>query len=120
MKALIVEDTPNNLYMARFLLEQAGHTVVGTCDNGKDAVRMAKDLLPELILMDMTLPGEIDGFAATRQLRDAPETSAITIVAFTALAMKGDRERTIAAGCNGYISKPIDPGTFVSQLEALL
>lgn len=119
MRILIVEDTPQNLYMAHFLLEQAGHSVVGSCDSGEEGITLAKELLPEMIVMDMTLPGKIDGFAATRILREDAATQAIKIVAFTALAMKGDRERTITAGCDGYISKPIDPATFVQQLEAI-
>lgn len=120
MRVLIVEDTPQNRYMARFLLEQAGHTVVGCCDNGEEALRMAGELRPDLIVMDMMLSGGIDGFAATRKLRADPATRAIKIVAFTALAMKGDRERVIAAGCDGYISKPIDPAAFVRQLEEVV
>ncbi|MDX8412840.1 MAG: response regulator [Mariprofundales bacterium] len=120
MRLLIIEDTPQNLYMAQFLLEQAGHSVVGTSDNGAEGITLARELLPEMIVMDMTLPGEIDGFAATRILREDAATQSIKIVAFTALAMKGDRDRTINAGCDGYISKPIDPATFVQQLEAII
>ncbi|MDX8408988.1 MAG: response regulator [Mariprofundales bacterium] len=119
MRVLIIEDEPQNRYMARFLLEQAGHTVVAECDNGDDGISQALALQPELILMDMTLPGT-DGFEATRQLRADPAMADTTIVAFTALAMKGDRERTLDAGCNGYLSKPINPTTFVQELEALL
>jgi len=119
MKVLIIEDNPQNRYMARFLLEQAGHTILAECDNGDDGIVQAKALLPDLILMDMTLPGT-DGFAATRELRRDPLLTNTIIIAFTALAMKGDRERTLAAGCNGYLSKPINPASFVQDLEALL
>jgi len=118
MRVFIVEDSEQNLYMARFLLEQAGHSVVGSCDDGAQAIVQIKALLPDLVVMDMTLPGEVDGFAATRALREDATIKTIKIIAFTALAMKGDRERTISAGCDGYISKPIDPATFVAQLEA--
>jgi two-component system, cell cycle response regulator DivK len=104
-KVLIVEDNPANMRLAVFLLESAGHTVLGATD-AEAGLTLAREEHPDLILMDIQLPG-IDGLEATRQLKADEETRAIPVIALTALAMKGDEERIRAAGCDGYIAKPI-------------
>ena len=114
---LIVEDDPQNMYLARFLLERAGY-VVSEAKDGAAGVTAALKGEPDLVLMDILLP-EIDGLEATRRIRRDSDRP-MTIVALTALSMKGDREAILDAGCDGYISKPIDPDTFVEKVEAFL
>ena len=104
-RILVIEDNPTNMKLAVVLLERAGHEVLQATDAEK-GVGIAREQLPQLILMDVQLPG-MDGLAATRLLRSTAETRSLKIVAVTALAMGGDRERIVAAGCDGYISKPI-------------
>lgn len=117
-RLLIVEDHPINLELARALLDAAGHEVVGAAD--ADAARRALAAArPELILMDIQLPG-IDGLALAAELRADPALAAVPIVALTAYAMAGDEARFLAAGCQGYISKPIDIDRFASQVQACL
>ncbi len=113
-RILVVEDDPQNQYLVRFLLERAGHEVIVAVD-GQQAVDIAEQSAPDLVLMDMLLP-RMDGWAATRALKQQAGFSA-PIVALTAYSMKGDRESILAAGCDGYISKPIDPETFVEEIE---
>ena len=104
-RILIVEDNPVNMKLAVFLLETAGHEVLQSTD-AEDGIRLAREWLPKLILMDVQLPG-IDGLSATHLLRSDPATQDIKIIALTAFAMTGDREKFEAAGCDGYIAKPI-------------
>jgi two-component system cell cycle response regulator DivK len=101
---LIVEDNPSNLKLASTVLEHAGYHVLST-ESATNAIVMAQALLPHLILMDIQLPG-MSGLEATRQLKSNAATSSIPIIALTAFAMKGDKERTLDAGCDGYIAKP--------------
>lgn len=117
-KILIVEDNDTNLYLATYLLEQNGHQVVGA-RNGFEGIATAIAEQPDLILMDMQLP-EMDGYEATQQIKATPEISHIPIVAVTSYAMLGDREKVLAAGCAGYIEKPIVPETFVSEVAKFL
>lgn len=114
VRILVVEDDPQNLYLVQFLLERAGYEVVVATD-GIQAVDVALESSPNLILMDMLLP-RMDGWAATRALKTEHGVTA-PIIALTAYSMKGDRESILEAGCDGYISKPIDPETFVGQVE---
>ncbi len=116
-RILVVEDDPQNLYLVKFLLERAGHEVLVAVD-GQQAVEVATAEKPELILMDMLLP-RMDGWTATRTLKNEHKLEA-TIIALTAYSMKGDRESILQAGCDGYISKPIDPETFVGEVESHL
>lgn len=116
-RILVVEDDPQNLYLVKFLLERAGYEVSVATD-GIQAVEVARQDAPDLILMDMLLP-RMDGWAATRALKTEHQLS-VPIIALTAYSMKGDRESILQAGCDGYISKPIDPETFVDQVEAYL
>lgn len=116
-RILVVEDDPQNLYLFRFLLERAGHEVIPAGD-GEEALEVARTSDPDLVLMDILLP-RMDGYEATRRLR-AEMGDELPIVALTAYSMKGDRDSIMAAGCVGYISKPIDPGRFVEQVESFL
>lgn len=116
-RILVTEDDPQNLYLVKFLLESSGHEVLVATD-GEEAVSVARAERPDLVLMDMLLP-RMDGYEATRILKSDP-APAMPIVALTAYSMKGDREAILRAGCDGYISKPIDPEVFVGQVEAYL
>ena len=109
---LVVEDNELNLELVQFLLEEAGVLVEVARD--PDEARRAPEL-PDVVLMDMSLPGT-DGLTLVRQLRARPGWGAVPVVAVTAQAMRGDRERFLAGGCAGYISKPIDPLRFVDTV----
>lgn len=113
---IIADDNAQNLYLARFLLAQAGYAV-REAHNGEEAVALSRAERPSLILMDIQMP-VMNGLEATRYIKSQP--SAPLIVALTARAMSGDRERILAAGCDGYIEKPIDPATFVGRVESYL
>ena len=102
---LIVEDNPANMTLAVFLLQSVGHTVL-SATNAEAGLALAHDAQPNLILMDIQLPG-MDGLEATALLRRDEARRAIPVIALTALAMKGDEERIRAAGCDGYIAKPL-------------
>jgi CheY-like chemotaxis protein len=115
---LIVEDTAANLALATKLLQAAGHEVLGA-DSGVTGVALATERLPDLVLMDLGLP-DIDGWEALRRLRASPRGDGLRVVAFTAHAMVGDRERALAAGFDGYLSKPIDFATFAASVAGLL
>jgi two-component system cell cycle response regulator DivK len=115
---LVVEDNLFNLKLAVMLLEKAGYDV-RTAEDGEAGVRLARDIRPDLVLMDIQMPG-IDGLEATRQLRADPATAGLKIVALTALAMKGDEERILQAGCDGYIAKPFHYREFLDQVAAAL
>jgi two-component system cell cycle response regulator DivK len=111
---LIVEDNAANMTLAVFLLESAGHRVLSATD-AEAGLALARSSHPDLILMDIQLPG-IDGLAATKQLKADTQTHAIPVIALTALAMKGDEERIRAAGCDGYIGKPMRYKEFLSTV----
>lgn len=115
---LVIEDNAQNRYLAIFLLEQHGYRVVSAPD-GQLGVETARKITPDLILLDIQLP-TMDGYAVARALRAVPSLASIPIVAVTSYAMVGDREKCLAAGCNGYVEKPINPETFVAQIEAFL
>jgi len=104
-RILVVEDNPTNMKLAVLILEKAGNEVLQATD-AEEGIHLAHTRMPELILMDVHLPG-MDGLSATRLLKGDAMTSRIKIVALTALAMNGDREKAEAAGCDGYITKPI-------------
>jgi CheY-like chemotaxis protein len=103
---LIVDDNAQNLKLARVVLANEGFDV-HTASNAEDAVQLLRTVTPHLILMDIQLPG-MDGLELTRRLRADPATRAVRVIALTAYAMKGDDEKAFAAGCDGYITKPID------------
>ena len=114
-RILLIEDNPQNRYLASFLMEARGWEMV-QAEDGPSGVELAARTLPALILLDIQLPG-MDGYAVARALRANPDLVDIPIVAVTSYAMAGDRERCLAAGCNGYIEKPIDPQTFAQDVE---
>lgn len=113
---LLIEDNEQNRYLATFLLEARGHRVVPAVD-GPRGVALAREATPALVLLDIQLPG-MDGYAVARALRAIEAMAAVPIVAVTSYAMMGDREKALESGCTGYIEKPIDPETFVEQIEA--
>ncbi|MEO8339718.1 MAG: response regulator [Nitrospirota bacterium] len=115
---LIIEDNAANMKLATFLLESAGHTVLSATD-AEAGLTAARNDKPDLILMDIHLPG-MDGFAATALLKRDEATRAIPVIALTALAMKGDEERIRAAGCDGYIAKPLRYQDFLATIAIQL
>jgi two-component system cell cycle response regulator DivK len=117
-KVLIVEDNLANMKLAAFLLQSAGHTVLSATD-AEVGLTLARDEHPNLILMDIQLPG-MDGLEATALLKRDDATRAIPVIALTALAMKGDEERIRAAGCDGYIAKPMAYRDFLATIAAHL
>jgi two-component system cell cycle response regulator DivK len=117
-RLLIVEDNEVNLYLIRFLLEKSGYEVIAAKD-GLSGVEMAATQKPDLVIMDIQLP-DINGLEATRRIRASEADGGIPIVALTSYAMTGDREKALAAGCTGYIEKPIKPETFVTEIEHYL
>ena len=120
MKAriLLIEDNAQNRYLVQFLLEQRGHEVF-QAQTGPQGLEMAAQVRPDLILLDIQLPG-MDGHAVARALKADAALNAIPIVAVTSYAMLGDREKCLAAGAAGYLEKPIDPATFVAEVEQFL
>ena len=117
-RVLVVEDNPSNLDLARMVLEGNG-LVVDTAASGQEGLEKARHLRPDLILMDMQLPG-VDGLAVTRELKADPATAHIKVVALTANALKGSEEQALAAGCSGYIAKPIELKKFMLQVTNFL
>jgi two-component system, cell cycle response regulator DivK len=117
-KILLVEDNEMNRDMLSRRLQRRGYDVIIAVD-GQEGVAMAQAEAPDLILMDMSLP-VMDGWEATRRLKAASETMAIPVLALTAHAMSGDREKAIAAGCDDYDAKPIDLPQLLAKIEALL
>ena len=114
-KVLVVEDNEKNMYLISFILEKMGHRVL-QADSGEKGIELASREQPDLILMDIQLPG-IDGLEATKRIRQSGD---VPIIAITSFAMTGDRERLLAAGCNGYIEKPINPETIMGEIAAYL
>jgi two-component system cell cycle response regulator DivK len=115
---LLIEDNEQNRYLATFLLQQHGYQVV-TARDGFQGIELAQACSPSLILLDIQLP-VLDGYGVARALRRIEALRATPIVAVTSHAMVGDREKSLAAGCTGYIEKPIDPDTFVSEIKHLI
>jgi two-component system, cell cycle response regulator DivK len=117
-KILYVEDNDDNVYMLAGRLRRRGFEVIVATD-GEQGVALARVEGPALILMDMGLP-VLDGWEATRRLKDAPETRGIPIIALSAHAMAGDRERALAAGCDDFDTKPVDFGRLLDKIRTLL
>jgi two-component system cell cycle response regulator DivK len=115
---LVVEDNAANMKLAKFLLESVGHTVISATD-AESGLTLARDRQPSLILMDIQLP-RMDGLEATALLKRDDATRAIPVIALTALAMKGDEERIRAAGCDGYMAKPLAYREFLATISAHL
>lgn len=112
---LIIEDNEQNLYLVRYLMTSHGWEVREARD-GRRGIASAREAPPDLILVDIQLP-VMDGYAVARELRRDPVLACVPVVAVTSYAMPGDREKALAAGCDGYLEKPIDPDTF---MEAIL
>ena len=115
---LLIEDNEQNRYLLTFLLEQNGYQVRAAVD-GPSGIEAARALLPSLILLDIQLP-LMDGYAVARALRQSEALQETPIIAVTSYAMAGDREKALAAGCTGYIEKPINPETFIAEMERAL
>lgn len=117
-RILVVDDNATNLKLASVVLEMEGYEVLHA-EDADDALARLHESVPDLILMDIALPG-MDGLELTRLIKTNPQTRAIPIVALSAFAMKGDEEKAMASGCNGYITKPINTRTFPAQVLAYL
>ncbi len=115
---LLIEDNAQNSYLTTFLLESKGYSVITAAD-GPSGIELAKHSRPDLILLDIQLP-MMDGYAVASALRSLDSMQRVPIVAVTSYAMVGDREKCLAAGCNGYIEKPINPETFASEVSTFL
>jgi two-component system, cell cycle response regulator DivK len=113
---LVIEDNEQNIYLITFILEKNGFKVF-QARNGEEGVSMAFLYKPDLILLDIQLP-VMDGYTVAREIRKNCLLNLTPIIAVTSYAMPGDRENSLLAGCTGYIEKPIDPETFISQVEA--
>lgn len=117
-KVLLIEDNEQNRYLLRYLLETHGYDVVCAVD-GESGIELASTLIPKAILLDIQLPS-MSGYAVARALRERAPLSDIPIIAVTSYAMPGDREEALAAGCTGYIEKPINVRTFIAEMERIL
>jgi len=115
---LLIEDNAQNRYLACFLLQRRGYHVV-EAETGPQGLALAAMAPPDVILLDIQLPG-MDGHAVARAFKSDPRLEAIPIVAVTSYAMVGDREKCLAAGAEGYIEKPINPDTFVAEVERFI
>lgn len=115
---LLIEDNPQNSYLTTFLLQQHGYEVI-VAETGLQGLSLAAERLPALILLDIQLPG-MDGHAVARTLKRDARLRMIPIIAVTSYAMVGDREKCLEAGAEGYIEKPINPDTFVTEIERFL
>jgi CheY-like chemotaxis protein len=118
MKILYVEDNEDNIFMLKNRLTRAGHTVVVATD-GAQGVAMASSEQPEVILMDLSLP-VLDGWQATREIKAAADTKHIPVIALTANAMAGDREKALAAGCDDYDTKPVELPRLLGKIKQLV
>ena len=117
-KILIAEDNPVNRELLRELLEMRGHTIVEACD-GEEALRIIEQTQPDLVLLDIGMP-LLDGFAVIRKIRENPRFASMPVVAVTAYAMQGDREKILSSKFDGYLSKPVDSRSLVQELDRFL
>jgi CheY-like chemotaxis protein len=115
---LVIEDNPLNRELIVDLLEAKDFSVLSAC-SAEEGLRLAREAAPDLVLMDLSLPG-MDGLAATQRLKADPATRPLPVIALTAHAMKGDEAAALAAGCDGYLTKPIDTRTFPDQITRFL
>jgi len=114
-KILIIEDNEQNLYLSTFLLENKGYDVIQARD-GYAGIEIVENENPDLLLLDIQLPG-IDGYSIAEQISKMETNKDLPIIAVTSYAMVGDREKAMDSGCTGYIEKPINPDTFVNEIE---
>ncbi len=117
-KILIAEDNPVNRELLRELLEVRGHTVVEACD-GEEALRIIERTQPDLVLLDIGMP-LLDGFGVIRKIRENPRFASMPVVAVTAYAMRGDREKILSSNFDGYLSKPVDARSLAQELDRVL
>ncbi len=117
-KILIIEDNEQNMYMLTYLLESENYEIIQAF-SGIAGIEATKTNKPDIILLDIQLP-EMDGYAVAKKLRENQELKDIPIIAVTSYAMPGDKEKAIESGATGYIEKPINPDTFVSQMKSFL
>jgi two-component system, cell cycle response regulator len=115
---LVIEDNPASLELVTYLLQAVGHTVLAATD-GESGLALLQEKRVDLIICDLQLPG-LNGYGVARQVKEDPALAAIPILAVTAFAMVGDRDRILAAGFDGYIAKPIEAESFVSDIERFL
>jgi two-component system cell cycle response regulator DivK len=116
-KVLVAEDNPINRELLRELLENRGYAVVEACD-GQEALRLTEQTQPDLLLLDIGMP-VLDGFAVVRKIRENPRFASLPVVAVTAYAMQGDREKILSSGFDGYLSKPVNARALAEELERL-
>lgn len=114
-KVLYIEDDPINRYLVKKILTSKGYEVF-EAENGNEGIVKSEEVKPDLILMDMQMPG-LDGYEATKQIKGKPGLESIPIIALTAHALHGDKEKCLAAGCDGFIPKPIDVKNFEGQIS---
>ncbi|MBC7265616.1 MAG: response regulator [Coriobacteriia bacterium] len=117
-KVLLVEDNPQNRYLLTFLLEKSGYEVV-TAEDGEAAIEAVPAYLPDVILMDVQLP-KLDGYEATRRIKADERFARIPILALTAHSMKGDRAKALEAGCDDYITKPVDIDVLLRRIREVV
>lgn len=117
-KVLIAEDNPVNRELLRELLETRGHSVTEACD-GQEALERIEESRPDILFLDLDMP-VLDGFATVRRIRENPATAALTVLAVTAYAMQGDREKVLTSGFDGYLSKPIQSRLLFEEMERFL
>ena len=117
-KILVIEDNESNLYLITYILRHNGYTVL-EARTGEEGVKIASEKKPDLIILDIQLPG-IDGIKTARRIRALKTEGDIPIIALTSFVMDKDHERVLAAGCNGYIEKPINPETIMTEIEQFL
>ena len=117
MKLLLVEDNASNRQLAQAVLKRKGHVAEEARTAPEAIAALDRGPLPDVVLLDIDVPG--GGLTVVAHIRATPALARLTVIAFTALAMRGDRERFLAAGCDGYISKPIEVRTFVDEIESI-
>lgn len=117
-RVLVIEDNIDNMDLVHFLLEQVGYEVLEARD-GRRGLDLAYQERPDVILLDMSIP-EVDGWKVAQQLKSDPETKSICIIALTAHILPGDRKKALEAGCDGFISKPLDIPNFAGQVDVYL
>ena len=117
-KILVVEDEERNRYLISFILKSNGLDVI-TANDGLEGVEAAKKQMVDLVLMDIKMP-KMDGYESTRRIRELDDYQSVPIVALTSYAMAGDEKKAMEAGCDGYVSKPIDPETIMDEIRKYL
>lgn len=117
-KIMVIEDNETNIYLIGFILRKNGYKVI-EARTGEEGIDLVLKEKPELIIMDIQLPG-IDGLETTRRIRESKADGGVPIIALTSYAMTGDREKALSAGCNGYLEKPINPDTIMGEIEKYL